>query len=179
MTTDFNIDREISKAHTEAAGWGLDLHEQSNPFECHAIYLVDYRMKAPEPRLMTIQCAEINMLPSNEDPFLHASRIVQIQNLINKGQSAIESVSHLMTAIAAYLKCTDTYRQWVSKFGYEKRFHALVNIYPVKGEKTEGLVRPAFAGSAESLLSPSDVIGMSQKLVARDRQLPIYADCQL
>lgn len=178
MTTNINIDQEISKAHTEAAGWGLDLHEQSNPFECHAIYIVDYRKKLPEPHLMTIQHADMNTISGNEDPFLHASRVVQIQNKVNKDNSTTDNANHLVAAVASYLKCTHTYRLWVSKCGYEKRFHAVVNIYPVKGDKTEGVLRPAFAGINESLLSPTEVEEMSRFLVTRDRQLPIYADCK-
>lgn len=179
MTTDINIDQEISKAHTAAAGWSLDLHEQSNPFECHAIYLVDYRKKLTEPHLMTIQHSDINKISGNEDPILHASRVVQIQNRINKDNSTAENANQLIIAVASYLKCTHSYRLWVSKCGYEKRFHAVINIYPVKGDKKEGVLRPAFAGINESLLSPNEVEGMSRFLVARDRQLPTYADCKL
>jgi hypothetical protein len=177
MTT-FNVDKEISKAHTAAAGWGLEVFEDSNPFECHCIYVVDFRQKKPQPRLMTIKKADMAEISMAGNPTLLASKAVAIQNLINSGKPVEGLVSHLMTEVATYLKCTETYRLWVAQCGYEKRFHAVLNIYRAKGDKRDGVFRPALAGSEELMLTPKEVAAMSEMMLKRDRVSPAYSQCK-
>ena len=177
MTT-FNVDKEISKSHTAAAGWGLEMFEESNPFECHCIYVVDFRNKNPQPRLMTIRQADMNEISMNGNPTLFASQAVSIQNLINSGKPVESLAPHLMTAMASYLKCTESYRLWVAKCGYEERFHAVVNIYRAEGDKKEGVLRPAFAGSEGLMLTPEEVAALSEVLYKRDRVSPAYSHCK-
>ncbi|MDF5356368.1 hypothetical protein P3685_25010, partial [Vibrio parahaemolyticus] len=40
---EFDYDKSVSNAHLEAAGWGMDAFNHSNPFESHVIYVRDYR----------------------------------------------------------------------------------------------------------------------------------------
>lgn len=56
---EFDYDKSVSNAHLEAAGWGMDAFNHSNPFESHVIYVRDYRND--HIRLFTIKQADFDM----------------------------------------------------------------------------------------------------------------------
>lgn len=57
---EFDYDKSVSNAHLEAAGWGMDAFNHSNPFESHVIYVRDYRND--HIRLFTIKQADFDTI---------------------------------------------------------------------------------------------------------------------
>lgn len=57
---ELDYDKLVSNAHLEAAGWGMDAFNHSNPFESHVIYVRDYRND--HIRLFTIKQADFDTI---------------------------------------------------------------------------------------------------------------------
>ncbi|EPZ2110137.1 hypothetical protein ACXLIJ_004757, partial [Salmonella enterica subsp. enterica serovar Dublin] len=83
---EFDYDKSVSNAHLEAAGWGMDAFNHSNPFESHVIYVRDYRND--HIRLFTIKQADFDTikLPLHLTSDMLASVIAEFVSKAAKGK---------------------------------------------------------------------------------------------
>jgi AcrR family transcriptional regulator len=134
--TAFDFDQSVSKAHMEAAGWDLNEFEHSNPFQCHMLYVRDFRTDHSE--LFSVTMADFDKIrlniPAGELSCLVAEAIKQRQ----EGPLSAEMRDTFLPALVGYIKNTRTYRQWRDEAKAQERLHMVINVYPENG----GIVRP-------------------------------------
>lgn len=136
---EFDYDKSVSNAHIEAAGWGMDAFNHSNPFESHVIYVRDYRND--HIRLFTIKQADFDIIKLP----LHLTS------------------DTLAPALVGYAKTTETYRSWRRVSGAAERLHMVINIYA-----GSGLLRPFIARVLKTVLTSQEVLAFSSQVKGMD-----------
>ncbi|MBZ3672417.1 hypothetical protein JT305_10055 [Salmonella enterica subsp. enterica serovar Senftenberg] len=159
---EFDYDKSVSNAHLEAAGWGMDAFNHSNPFESHVIYVRDYRND--HIRLFTIKKADFDTikLPLHLTSDMLASVIAEFVSKAAKGVEYEESDT-LAPALVGYAKSTETYRSWRRVSGTTERLHMVINIYA-----GSGLLRPFIARAPETVLTTQELLVFSSQVKNMD-----------
>lgn len=137
-TTEFDFDRSVSEAHLAAGGWEPGLFRHSNPFECHAIYVCDYRTGRVDffsTKMADLQNAKV-LAPPDEMGGMVAHLMEQHQT----GTMSEQERTMFLPALLSYIKDTRTYAQWCKQAPAGARLHFALNIYP-RGDH-QGTVRP-------------------------------------
>lgn len=147
---EYDFDIEVSKAHLESAGWSLDNFFHSNPFNCHFVYVRDYRSNHVE--LFTINRADFETIDTPYQAVELAGALAQTMRQ-RLGRKCLGNEAQLLTSIlSSYLKQTKTFRIWKNQVGADARLHALINIY------STDVVRPFIARVLDTVLSVEEVL---------------------
>lgn len=159
----FNYEKMISEAHLSSAGWGIDEFNHSSPFECHVIYVHDYRRKYTQ--LFTIKKADFEALnlPENFTSRIYATLIAELMIKAKRGTLNQDERDSLGPALAGYTRSTDTYRSWRKLAEPADRLHMVINIY-----QNYGLLRPFIVRSANTVLTIGQVLTLSQQVKTLD-----------
>ena len=120
------IDFEISKAHLEATGWSLNQFERSNPFDCHAVYVYDFRFQTPE--LFTFP---INDRIVEQPAQVLATVLEQWMKKRHRKKLKGRERRALPGVIADYVKASQSYRAWLTRKSANDRMHAFIDLPPV------------------------------------------------
>ncbi|EHQ7937243.1 MULTISPECIES: hypothetical protein [Gammaproteobacteria] len=156
---ELDYDKLVSNAHLEAAGWGMDAFNHSNPFESHVIYVRDYRND--HIRLFTIKQADFDTIkqPLHLTSDMLASVIAEFISKAAKGTLNTKESNTLAPALVGYAKSTETYRSWRRVSGVGERLHMVINIYA-----GSGLLRPFIARAQETVLTTQEVLVFSSQV---------------
>lgn len=136
-TTEFDFDRSVSEAHLAASGWEPGLFLHSNPFECHALYVCDYRTGRVDffsTKMTDLQNAKV-LAPADEMGGIVAGLMEKHQNDSMTEQEG----AFFLPSLLSYIKDTRTFAQWCKQAPAGARLHFALNIYP-RGK--QGTVRP-------------------------------------
>lgn len=160
---EFDYDKSVSNAHLEAAGWGMDAFNHSNPFESHVIYVRDYRND--HIRLFTIKQTDFDTikLPLHLTSDMLASVIAEFVSKAAKGKLNAKESDTLAPALVGYAKSTETYRSWRRVSGAAERLHMVINIYA-----GSGLLRPFIARAPKTVLTSQEVLAFSSQVKGMD-----------
>ena len=161
---EFDYDKSVSNAHLEAAGWGIDAFNHSNPFESHVIYVRDYRNE--HIRLFTIKQADFDTikLPLHLTSYMLASVIAEFVSKAAKGKLNAKESNTLAPALVGYAKSTETYQRWRRVSGATERLHMVINIYA-----GSGLLRPFIARASETVvLTTQELLVFSSQVKGMD-----------
>lgn len=157
-----DIDRAISQAHLEAAGWELEKFVASNPFECHFFYVRDFR--TDHIQVFTVKMASLEKLePAFAVEELAGTIAYGLKKLGNRKLSAREK-DGLPAVVAAYFRSTVTYRMWRAQVGAGQRLHGVINIY------VGGHVRPFIPDCREPVFSVKDFLLATDQVKRMDQE---------
>jgi hypothetical protein len=159
--TDNDFDHDVSKAHLEAAGWSLDRYFHANPFQCHVVYVRDYR--TDHIQLFTIKRDDFDSI---EVPFSTGELSAVLAELMLRlagGRVSTKEAQALPQLLAAYVKGTQAYRVWRSQAGgHDRRLHAILNLYP------GGSVRPFIARTSDTVIAADKLMADTDQVRAMD-----------
>lgn len=160
---EFNYDKSVSSAHLEAAGWGMDAFNHSNPFDSHVIYVRDYGND--HIRLFTIKQGDFDTikLPLHLTSDMLASVIAEFVSKAAKGKLNTKESDTLAPTLVCYAKSTEAYRRWRLVSEETERLHMIINIYA-----GSGLLRPFIARAPETVLTIQEVQAFSSQVKNMD-----------
>lgn len=151
--SDFDFDRSVSEAHLAAAGWELNTFNHSNPFDSHFIYVCDFRNEHTQ--LFSFSRTDFYELKVPLSASELSGAVCELMQKLSDGTLTDEESKILSPALAAYIKATQTFRQWQSQSDAHSRLHAILNIYP------GNTVRPFAGQSSGTVLQPEAVLSMA------------------
>lgn len=164
----FDFDKSVSNAHLLATGWQLDQHMHSNPFECHAIYIRDYRSMSLN--LVTINKMDFKRLDPKKKSPMEALAFFITETVGDDGVISNEDKKKelLAPALIAYIKGTGAYKIWLQGTERDSRLHVVLNIY--RDGAGESLLRPAIINCPNTFVEPKEVIELSVRIKEMDKK---------
>lgn len=159
-----NFDRDISKAHLEAAGWSLGDYIEANPFDTHVIYIHDFR--CDRIKLITVKREHFEGQRSTAAPADMALVLGSLVERSFEGSSTEPETPGLGAAIVAYLRSTRTFLLWRRDATLNERMHAVLNIYPGGGSPW---VRPFILRCENTLVDARELENTTRGVAASDK----------
>lgn len=161
------LDKAISEAHASRSGWDIERHDHSNPFDCHCVYVADFRLQ--HLRLFSIPMKALAETPITPVPESLVAPMVDITRKFARGQAVgKEDSSTVARVLCQYIRSTQSYALWRDRQGTEQRFHALLHIYPVPGEQND-MARPAIFHHRQPIADVEQVCTFSKHLLEVDQ----------
>lgn len=153
--TDFDFDQQIGIAHLRAAGWQPQITGGASPFDCHAFYLTDFGQAIQHVVAVPMLAFE-GTTPTHPMDLLVAG----VSQLLGEAANAPgdhQLSERLAFCATAYMKQTQTYRQWKGRTVDGDRGHFFLNLY---GSKYNRHMRPFAVGAPNSVtVMDSDFVG--------------------
>lgn len=162
--SEFNFDRDVSFAHLEGAGWNMGMHSHSNPFDCHMLYVRDYRTDHVE--LFTVSRSDFDRIRLDVGAGELSPLVVELVARRQQGTLSDEEERSFLPAMVGYIKATSTFRQWRSLASAQERLHAVLCIYPENG----CMLRPFILRESGTVVSSDNVVRLTDQVRATDLQ---------
>lgn len=164
--TEFNFDKDVSTAHFEAAGWNIDSYNHSNPFNCHLIYVRDYR--TGHVQVLSMSMDDFDSLKPKMSASELSGFVGELMLRTYKKTITQKELSIVLSTVGGYIKDTLTYKQWAAGKRYGERFHGFINIYGhIKGQAT---VRPFIIKDEDTVLSVDMVMESCDHIMLMDKK---------
>lgn len=164
MTMSAEFDKTISKAHLSAHGWDIGVFKHSNPFECHVLYVRDFRSDHTELFTMRMDDFANYKPPATSDEI--SGLLARLIKRHQRNRLTQKEKGALLPTLICYMKGTQCFDIWRQAAEPDQRLHMVINIY---GEK-EVLVRPFIMKSEGVLLPAEQVLEASNHARSLDRQ---------
>lgn len=162
MQKKFDFDFEVSSSHMDAAGWKLGKFNSSNPFDCHVIYIRDFRRKHVQ--LFSVPMKHFDATPLLASPEEVTGDIGRIMKKYAKGKVNRTDERLIGPAVVMYLKGSKAYQVWKDKYGPDVRIHGIIHIY------NGGMFRPALIGYDATIIPSDEFMNYSDQIMAADKQ---------
>lgn len=162
-TTAFDYDRDVSEAHLAASGWDIGAFHHSNPFECHAIYVCDYRSGRVDLFSATFSDVEKTHVASSPDNL--SGMVARLMQRHQRNRLSKRGIRAFLPVLLGYIKTTRTYAQWRQQADQNERMHFVLNIYP---HGRTGTVRPFVLRETRTVVDVSTLIGSSEAVRKAD-----------
>jgi hypothetical protein len=162
MRKPFDFDFTVSSTHLASAGWKLETFHGSNPFQCHVVYVRDF--KTGHVQIFSISKENFDSTPRIATSDEASGEIAKIIRRYAKGKVRKRDERLIGPALAIYVKGTQGYRIWKDRYGLEERIHALINIYQ------GSLLRPALIGFKGTILAADEYVQYSDQIAQIDKQ---------
>lgn len=165
--TQIDFDKEVSKAHLEAAGWELNGFNSYNPFECQFVYVHDVDHQRIQ--LLSMHQSDFSnaFVPAEVPIGVMAHKLARVFLAAHAGQSQIESDPLFLPVLMAYIKSSRSYAVWREQS--RARLHFFLNIYNLSRGVDAAYVRPFAAGSNDIIMQSKDVKAFSKHVLDSDR----------
>jgi len=158
--TAFDYDKTVSEAQLAASGWDVGVFKHSNPFECHFIYVCDFRSDRYD--LFSVTFSDFQKggvdAPAGEISPLVAKLVKRYQ----RGRLNKRDETMFLPALLTYVKGTRSYAQWCQQADKHQRLHFVINIYP---SKTAACLRPFILKGANKPVVNADQLMADAKIV--------------
>lgn len=172
MTQPFDYDREVTRAHLDAAGWDLDAFNDVNPFQCHVVYVRDF--SSDYVALFSIKMQDFQALDLPETSGELSPLVAHLLKRHQQGRLTGQENMALVPALAGYIKGTRSYQMWREQVGDSttERLHVVISVYPERG----GMLRPFMLREPGTVVPAEVLLQMTEEAREQDlRRHPEWA----
>ncbi len=151
---EISVDKTISKAHLNAAGWGLDNFNSGTPWNSVSFYVADFTLG--HLGLLTIENSNFDRVKTAPIDLL-IDNMGQLIKKWHKKRISVNDLSVLGMLLNSYLHQTRTFEFWKSEEKPEcSHPHFIFNIYRSK-QNGNITIRPIALQTPDTFLSVEDV----------------------